>query len=495
MDAESPLSFPAFAVADVGLPAGTGVIPSSLSGHTGYVTAVQAPRNGAYTTPARHGCRHDLVESVELAEREKRHGLHNHWVRAVVGVVLAVVIAAEIAWLVPHVSDAADALAHPIWGWIGVALLAEWVSMVMFARLQRSMIQVGGVRVRLLRAIATSFAANAMSVTLPAGKIVSTAYLFRRMRSWGAGASLVTFGLVVTAALSAMALSVIALIGGTLAGHSPNPVLLVIEVLFVAAVGLTMRRLVSRPDLLLSLGSRTLHRINRLRHRDTEQGVSELRALLSELSTIRPSSGVWARGMAFAIVNWVTDLLCLFAACKAVGADGLSISVVVIAYAAGMTASSLPLLPGGLGVVDGALIVAFHQGGMSVALASAGVVLYRLISFVLVAAIGWVAWYFIRRHDGVDSMTVSVVSIDAQVDGQTDTGHGYGDPQHLGGRVAHDDRTGTPADEQPDSERNRSRPIDRAEDHEYDGGDEVGQPEDEILDRVAAGQRLVGSSE
>jgi uncharacterized protein (TIRG00374 family) len=102
-------------------------------------------------------------------------------------------------------------------------------------------------------------------------------------------------------------------------------------------------------------------------------------------------------GLFFASMNWLLDLLCLIAACRAVGASGPTLAVALIAYAGGMAASSLPLLPGGLGVVDGALLLALTHGGLPLADATAAVVLYRLISFVLVAAIGWVFWLVLRR--------------------------------------------------------------------------------------------------
>ncbi len=62
-----------------------------------------------------------------------------------------------------------------------------------------------------------------------------------------------------------------------------------------------------------------------------------------------------------------------------------------------MTASSLPLLPGGLGVVDGVLILALVRGGMPAATATAGVLIYRLISLGVVSLIGWLLWIFVER--------------------------------------------------------------------------------------------------
>jgi hypothetical protein len=72
-------------------------------------------------------------------------------------------------------------------------------------------------------------------------------------------------------------------------------------------------------------------------------------------------------------------------------------SVLVLAYAAGMTAGSLTLVPGGLGVIDGALVVGLLAAGTATAPAIAAVVLYRLLSLGLVGGLGWVLYLVDRR--------------------------------------------------------------------------------------------------
>jgi lysylphosphatidylglycerol synthase-like protein len=101
-----------------------------------------------------------------------------------------------------------------------------------------------------------------------------------------------------------------------------------------------------------------------------------------------------------------------------VGAGGSSLVLVMVAYIAGMSASGLSLLPGGLGVVDAAMIFALTQGGVSTTLATAGVLLYRLISFALVVSLGWIIWaatWFAERNratGGVEPAPAEVVPVD-----------------------------------------------------------------------------------
>jgi uncharacterized protein (TIRG00374 family) len=111
--------------------------------------------------------------------------------------------------------------------------------------------------------------------------------------------------------------------------------------------------------------------------------------LLDELVLVRPPGRAWLHALLRATWNWIVDVLCLIAACRAVGAHGLAIAGAALAYSLGMAASSISLLPAGLGVVDGTLTIALSHSHISTATATAGVLLYRLISVVLITALGW----------------------------------------------------------------------------------------------------------
>ena len=83
-------------------------------------------------------------------------------------------------------------------------------------------------------------------------------------------------------------------------------------------------------------------------------------------------------------------------------ADGITATKLVIAYCAGMAAASVPIVPGGLGVVDGALVLGLVAGGVAGSSAVAAVVLYRLISFGFIIGAGWLVW-LVLRHRAKDS--------------------------------------------------------------------------------------------
>jgi uncharacterized protein (TIRG00374 family) len=324
----------------------------------------------------------------------------HRWVRPSLALFVVAILGVEIAFLIPHLHGTGRALGHLHWRWLALSVIAEVSSMMYFARLQRRMLRAGGVRVPLRRAAATALAANALSVTLPAGPVLSTSYMYRRMRDWGASAPLATWGMFASGGLSTVALAVIGILGSGLAsGHRPDVFLVLAEVVLALAIIVSLRRLVHHPERIMHIGEYSLTQANRVLHRPAERGQERLHDLVEEITLIRPRTSDWLFGLNFAILNWVADLVCLIAACHAVGSHGPSLAVSFVAYAAGMAASSLPLLPGGLGVVDGTLVLALTRGGLPASIATAGVLVYRLISFIFVAAIGWVAWAAIRRGD------------------------------------------------------------------------------------------------
>ncbi|PQP17871.1 lysylphosphatidylglycerol synthase transmembrane domain-containing protein [Rhodococcus opacus] len=321
--------------------------------------------------------------------------------RAAAALAAAVALAVEVLVLSPYIARASGTLLHPRWRWLVLAVIAEIASMTTFARLQRQLLAAGGLRVALHRSIALTFASNALSVTLPAGHLVSAGFTFRRLRTWGASTPLVAWTMLASGIISSLALGALGILGATVGVRAhADPLTVGGEILGVLGLAFAIRELVRRPELLVRAGERMLGWANAFLRRPAASGVERVRALVEHLSLVRPRPRDWVLGGVFAALNWIGDLLCLVAACRAVGVTEVGIGLAMTAYVAGMAASSIPLIPGGIGVVDGALIVAFVAGGLGTDEATAAVMLYRLISFALIGAIGWAVLFAARYARG-----------------------------------------------------------------------------------------------
>jgi uncharacterized membrane protein YbhN (UPF0104 family) len=334
------------------------------------VTTVPGPEPGGTTPP-------------EGRRRRRR------WLRAVLGLAVVALLGAELVLAAPTLRTAVTALRGAQPRWVAVAVLAEAASMDLFARMRRKLLAAAGVRVRMADALAAAYVADAVHLTIPGGAAFSTAYAYRWMRDRGAGAAAITWTLVAGGLISTCALAALALAGSLLVHAGSGLPSLIVDAVLVVAMVVGARGLRRRPDLVLAAGRRLLAWRNTLLRRPRTQGDDALARLPAQLRLVRPGARDWTAAAAYGVGNWVFDGVCLAAAGAAVRTPGLSLPVLLIAYTAGMAASGLSLLPGGIGVVETAMVLAMVAGGIPAAAALPAVLLYRLISLVAVVTAGW----------------------------------------------------------------------------------------------------------
>ena len=104
----------------------------------------------------------------------------------------------------------------------------------------------------------------------------------------------------------------------------------------------------------------------------------------------------WLAVTGLGLVNWLADAAVLAVSIHAAGA-AIPWHDLLLVYGAGVAAQSLNLTPGGVGVAEGALSLALVGTGVRAGQALAAVLLYRLVSFWLVALAGWRVFLWIRH--------------------------------------------------------------------------------------------------
>jgi uncharacterized membrane protein YbhN (UPF0104 family) len=251
-------------------------------------------------------------------------------------------------------------------------------------------LRAAGVRVPARSAVAAVYVANALHTTLPGGAAFSTAYTYRWMRSWGASRPAATWTLACGGVVASTSLAGLGVIGSLLAGSGAGWLSFALGTAGAVGVVLAVRGLQRSPGAAVALGRWGVRRANGLLRRPPEQGAAVVDELVAQLGSVRPRGRDLLAAAAFATANWALDVLCLAAAAAALGVSGLSLGLLLLTYTAGMATSSLSLVPGGLGVVDAALVLAMVAGGIPAAAALPVVLLYRLISLGGVVGVGWV---------------------------------------------------------------------------------------------------------
>ena len=301
----------------------------------------------------------------------------------------------------PALTSAVSHLSAPRPGWLIAALAAEVIAMATYGRMQQFLLRSAGLRVPAYRNVAVAYAAHSLNETLPGGPAFSTRFNYQQMRRFGATPAVAAWCIALSGILSTAALAVVTAVGALAASRHPQWYGLAGLTAALGLVVVGVRLLTRRPDLVFPPARWLLARINRWRRRPAEDGFDQVRGFLGQLGAARLSAGHGAAVVTFAILNWALDAVCLWMCLRAVTDQPIGANQVLLAFCAGMAAGTITIVPGGLGIIDSALILGLVGGGISAPTAIAGVVLYRIISFGFIIGAGWISWFLIRRRHPV----------------------------------------------------------------------------------------------
>jgi putative heme transporter len=306
---------------------------------------------------------------AENASRPKPWKRRWPWIRRWVTVALVGAAAWFLAQRGTELRDAVALLRRVDWRFVGLAIVFEAASMVVFARMQRLLVRAGGVDLSLRTMVEITLAGNAIAATLPGGVAWAAAWAFGQLRRRGVSRFLRVWVFLVAGAISSFALFLVVAVGIEVAGNR-GPVA-DLRWAAVALAGLPIA-------VLLAAVARRSPRVGRIEgHVVAGVGrvpggrflVRSVRSLLDRLDQVHLSP-----------LHWV-------ALHVAVPWRGL-----FVIYGITQVAASFPITPGGLVVVEGSLAALLDAYGVHPQAALATVVLYRIVSFWGVVPIGWAVW-------------------------------------------------------------------------------------------------------
>ncbi|MGV9709379.1 lysylphosphatidylglycerol synthase transmembrane domain-containing protein [Gordonia sp. NPDC003424] len=345
------------------------------------------------------------------------------WVRWVLLAVVVVVLTVEVILIAPSLEEAWHRIGDLDWVWVVASIVAALLSMDSFAQVQRTLLRSAGVPVSQWQSLSVVLASNAVSQTMPGGPVLSPAFVYRETRRWGATPVVASWQLVMSGLLAGIGLAVLGFGGAVLAGAKTSPFSVIFSVVGFIAVVVVFQYLAGHPEVLQRSLLRMLSWYNQIRNKAEDTGRDRVLSTLEQLRAVQMRQRDLTVSFLWSMWNWVADVACLAFACWAVGAHP-GIAGLMVAYAAGKAVgTALPLLPGGIGVVDAVLVPALTSAGMPAADAITAVLLYRLISYVLISTIGWVVVatrfrHRIKRHDTLEAEREA----DARTENTPDTG-------------------------------------------------------------------------
>jgi putative heme transporter len=326
---------------------------------------------------------------------------------------------------------------HLRWWWIPPAVAAEMASLWCFAGLQRELLGSGGLVAPWRPLLKVTFAAQAITNSIPGGNAASAVYGFRWYRRFGADSTLATWSLVGMTVASVVSLSLIATAGLALAteeGASFDLIPVIVgALLLTVAIGALF--VYERP---LSFIVAWAIRISRsLIGRPGGDEIAHIQRIVGWVTTVRLGRRQISKIVAWGSANWLLDCSCFAMMFLAVD-SAIPWKGLLLAYGAGQLAANLPITPGGLGAVEGSITIALVAFGGARLTTVDAVLMYRLVSFWFVLVVGWGLWAVLALEVRRGRWTRSALTapaeagVEREIEADTRAVVGTGHPSAVG---------------------------------------------------------------
>lgn len=312
------------------------------------------------------------------------------WIRWLAPVVVLAIIGVVFRDQLPFLGEAFTALRHSSPAPVAAAVVCAVLAILAMAAVMRIVLTKDGVRVNMANTTAITLASNAWSTTVPGGPALSAWLTFNVHRSWGASVGLCAWFFVISGALSTVWMVVIGIAAVIFLGARLSVWALIgsLAVALAAIVGLSWA--IYNPQVLRRWVRYLPERVR-----------GKVVDVVDQLASIRMSPGAFLAAAVFSLLNQLIDVGTLyFSVAAATGAlpgfsTGLNettIQGVTLAFIMTKLAGAAQVTPGGIGTVEPVATASLVASGLTLVDATAATLVYRIISFALITAVGWVIY-------------------------------------------------------------------------------------------------------
>jgi putative heme transporter len=294
------------------------------------------------------------------------------------------------AWRERHVFGGfTSTLSRVTWYWVLLAFVAEMASIPPLAEAQRVVLRAGGANVSRRPMNLVTLASNAVSMSVPAGVALAEGYTYRQYRRMGASTAVAGWAELASGALAFAALAAVALTGSLIGGGAAEGILL--PVLSVVVAGsCSAAALFRHPHVLIAAIDWIDRNVSRHLGSLLARATTRVRAASHQLSHVHPPVSTWMTAFGLSAANWLLDVASFALAFQAIGGP-VPWGALLLAFAGSKVVSSVGILPGGLGIVEGGLVAVLVAYGTAGPTAVGAVVLYRALTLVGLVGLGWLA--------------------------------------------------------------------------------------------------------
>ncbi|WP_277100042.1 lysylphosphatidylglycerol synthase transmembrane domain-containing protein [Corynebacterium riegelii] len=296
------------------------------------------------------------------------------WLRWLAPLAVLVLVLVIFRDRMPFLGQAWELARHAETGLLFGAALSANLAMFAMSAVMQILVNVDRRVANPVNTNAIVYASNAWSTSVPGGPAISAWLTYRVHRSWSASTGVCGWFFVVSGALSTVWMALIGVAAVVFLGAELSP----------ATLGLSLGGAVA---IMAAVFWGIMHPAALKRWTPTR-----VHSLIDQVAAIRISPGSFALAALFSLLNRLFDVLTLLLCAAAVTDSRLSVSAICLAFIMTKLAGAAQITPGGVGTVEPVAVAMLVAGGFSLSDATATTLIYRLISFALITAFGWVVY-------------------------------------------------------------------------------------------------------
>jgi uncharacterized protein (TIRG00374 family) len=277
---------------------------------------------------------------------------------------------------------------------LAVGLTLELCSLMCYSMLTRAALPRGSVSVG--RMFRIQLSTRALASVMPGGSAAGSALGYRLLTLSGVDGPDAGFALATAGLGSAVVLNVIfwsgLLISIPLRGVNPFygtaaiVGLVLIAIFLFIVIGLLKGQ---------ARAEKAFRAVARRFHLDEERAASIVRQIADRLREVAADPKLLSAVVGWATANWLLDAAALWVFLRAFGGT-LPLDGLIVSFGLANILASIPITPGGLGIVEGIYIPTLVGFGLSRSVATLGVLSYRLAQYWLPILLGGVCYLSLR---------------------------------------------------------------------------------------------------
>lgn len=298
--------------------------------------------------------------------------------------------------IVPGFGDALSKLGEVEPSWLFLGIVLEFAALLCYSMLTHVALGQDSDKVRIFTLFRIQLSTRSLGSLVPGGSAASNALGFRLMTFAGANGRDAGFALATAGVGSAVVLNLILWVAlivsipgrGVNAFYGTAAIFGVIVMLLAGGVVLGLVDHEGRAERVTRWFARKM--------RFDQDKAGEVAVHLGErLRGLANEPGLLRKVLSWSLLNWFLDIAALFVFIRAFGGS-VDIVGLVVSFCLANIFASIPITPGGLGIVEGIYIPSLVGFGLTTTTATVSVLSYRLVQFWLPMLVGGVCYVSLR---------------------------------------------------------------------------------------------------